>query len=40
MIAAIAVANDMPVYTCNAQDFEGIDAVRVHTIAHPDGGQG
>ena len=40
MIAAIAVANDVPVYTCNAQDFEGIDSVRVHQIAHPDGRRG
>jgi predicted nucleic acid-binding protein len=36
MIAAIAVAKDVPVYTCNAQDFEGIDSLRVHPIAHPD----
>jgi tRNA(fMet)-specific endonuclease VapC len=36
MIAAIALANDLPVYTCNARDFEGIDGLRVTAIAHPD----
>ncbi len=36
MIAAIALANDLPVYTCNPRDFEGIDGLRVQDIAHPD----
>ena len=36
MIAAIAVANDLPVYTCNPRDFAGIDGLRVHAIRHPD----
>ncbi len=36
MIAAIAVANDLPVYTCNPRDFEGVDGLRVHAIPHPD----
>lgn len=29
MIAAIAVANGLPVYTCNADDFVGIDGLEV-----------
>jgi tRNA(fMet)-specific endonuclease VapC len=42
MIAAIAVAHDLPVYTCNPADFSGIDGLQVvamaeHTEAQPDG---
>jgi tRNA(fMet)-specific endonuclease VapC len=29
MIAAIALANDLPLYTCNPADFSGIDGLRV-----------
>ena len=36
MIAATAVANAMPLYTCNPGDFAGIDGLAVVTIAHPD----
>ena len=28
MIAAIAIANDLPVYTCNPADFDGIDGLK------------
>lgn len=35
MIAAIAIANDMPLYTCNPTDFAGIDNLDVVAIAHP-----
>ena len=35
MIAAIAVARDLPVYTCNPRDFDGIDGLRVEAIPHP-----
>jgi predicted nucleic acid-binding protein len=35
MIAAIALANDLPVYTCNQRDFEGIDGLRVNSIRPP-----
>jgi predicted nucleic acid-binding protein len=35
MIAAVAVANDLPLYTCNPDDFTGIDGLRVIPIAHP-----
>ena len=33
MIAAIAVANDLPVYTCNPADFEGIDGLEIVAVA-------
>jgi tRNA(fMet)-specific endonuclease VapC len=38
MIAAIAVASDLPVYTCNPADFSGIDdltVVAVPNLASP-----
>lgn len=37
MIAAIAIAREMPLYTCNPEDFRGIDGLTVVAIAHPDG---
>lgn len=36
MIAAIALANGLPVYTCNPADFVGIDNLDVVAIPHPD----
>ena len=36
MIAAIALSNGLPVYTCNARDFDGIEGLRVQAIDHPD----
>ena len=36
MIAAIAIANDLPLYTCNPHDFTGIDGLAVVAVAHPD----
>lgn len=35
MIAAIAVANDLPVYTCNPGDFRGIADLHVVTVPVP-----
>jgi tRNA(fMet)-specific endonuclease VapC len=35
MIAAIALANELPVYTCDVGDFEGIDGLEVVTIPVP-----
>lgn len=35
MIAAIAVANDLPLYTCNPEDFTGIDDLEVMPVPHP-----
>ncbi len=36
MIAAVAVANELPLYTCNPDDFTGIDGLVVVAIPHPD----
>ncbi len=36
MIAAIAIANELPLYTSNAADFEGIEGLTVVDVAHPD----
>lgn len=36
LIAATAIANSLPVYTCNARDFERIDGLHVVAIPHPD----
>ena len=35
MIAAIALANDLPVYTCNPGDFSGIDGLEVVAVRSP-----
>ena len=32
MIGAIALASRLPVYTCNARDFEGIDGLEVVSV--------
>ena len=34
MIAAVARANDLPVYTCNPADFRGIDGLEIVAVAH------
>ncbi len=36
MIAATAVSNELPVYTCNPSDFVGIDGLEVFAVPHPD----
>lgn len=36
MIAATAIANDLPLYTCNPDDFIGIEGLEVVTVPHPD----
>lgn len=36
MIAAICVANDVPLHTCNPDDFTGIDGLTVIDVEHPD----
>ena len=36
MIAAIAIANDLPLYTCNPDDFTGIEGLEVVPVMHPD----
>jgi tRNA(fMet)-specific endonuclease VapC len=35
-IAATALANDLPVYTCNPDDFSGIDDLDVIAVPVPD----
>lgn len=40
LIAAIAVARDLPVFTCNPDDFDGIDQLTVVPVPHPDGDLG
>jgi tRNA(fMet)-specific endonuclease VapC len=35
LIAAIALANELPVYSCNPKNFEGIDGLLVRPVAHP-----
>jgi tRNA(fMet)-specific endonuclease VapC len=36
LIAATAMASDLPIYTCNPRDFERIDGLHVVAIPHPD----
>lgn len=36
MIAATAIANDLPVHTCNPRDFAGIEELTVIAVPHPD----
>ena len=36
MIAATALANDLPVHTCNPRDFEAIAGLSVVAVPHPD----
>jgi len=35
MIAAVAVARELPLYTCNPDDFIGIDGLDVVSVPHP-----
>ena len=35
LIAAIAIANGLPLYTCNPRDFEGIDELEVVAVPQP-----
>ncbi len=35
MIAAIGVANELPVHTCNPRDFAGIDGLTVVAVTPP-----
>jgi predicted nucleic acid-binding protein len=36
LIAAVAIANDLPLHTVNPGDFAGIDGLRVVSVRHPD----
>jgi predicted nucleic acid-binding protein len=37
ILASIARANDVDVYTCNPKDFDGIDGLNVVAVPHPTG---
>ena len=36
LIAATAIANGLPLYTCNPRDFTGIDGLDIVPVPHPD----
>jgi tRNA(fMet)-specific endonuclease VapC len=36
LIAATAIASELPLYTCNPDDFRGIDQLDVRAVPHPD----
>jgi tRNA(fMet)-specific endonuclease VapC len=36
MIAATAIANDLPLFTCNPDDFSGIEGLELRAVGHPD----
>lgn len=36
MIAAVAIANDLALYTVNPADFDGIEGLTVIAVPHPD----
>jgi predicted nucleic acid-binding protein len=35
LIAATAIAHDLPLYTCNPADFIGIEELSVRPVANP-----
>ncbi len=39
LIAAIAIANDLPLFTVNPADFQGIAALDLEAVDHPDRGE-
>jgi tRNA(fMet)-specific endonuclease VapC len=36
LIAATAISEGLPLYTCNPEDFEGIPGLDVRVVPHPD----
>jgi hypothetical protein len=36
LIAASAIANRLPLYSCNPADFDGIAQLDLHAVPHPD----
>ncbi|WP_407940208.1 type II toxin-antitoxin system VapC family toxin [Nakamurella leprariae] len=36
LIAATAIANDLPLYTCNPDDFRSLDGLDLRDVPHPD----
>jgi predicted nucleic acid-binding protein len=39
LIAASAIANGLPLFTCNPHDFDGIPGLDVRPVPHPDRGE-
>ena len=37
LIAATAIANGLPLYTCNPRDYVGIEDLELIELTHPDG---
>jgi len=35
LIASVAIAEDLPLYTCNPQDFTGIPGLDLRAVPHP-----
>ena len=38
MIAAVAISNELPLYTCNPGDFRGVDGLTVIAVPSPKAG--
>ncbi len=36
LIASVAIAEDLPLYTCNPHDFTGIPGLDLRPVPHPD----
>lgn len=36
MIAAVALANELPLFTCNPDDFAGVEGLQLVAVPHPD----
>ncbi len=36
LIAAAAIAEELPLYTCNPEDFAGIEGLDLRSVPHPD----
>jgi predicted nucleic acid-binding protein len=36
LIAAVALSNELPLYTVNPADFLGIDGLTIRSVPHPD----
>jgi len=36
LIASVALSRDLPLYTCNPDDFQGIDGLTLVAVPHPD----
>jgi tRNA(fMet)-specific endonuclease VapC len=39
LVAASAIAYDLPLYSCNPSDFDAIPRLDLRTVPHPDHGK-